>query len=87
MGGDKASDSLKITLASMHVHVVETRPMLEFAKNEPFTAGMPWDMVQANESKLGEDTVKNWAKNKKEILKGFGELKEILERSGDTTAI
>ncbi|KAH7342751.1 NADPH-dependent FMN reductase [Rhexocercosporidium sp. MPI-PUGE-AT-0058] len=80
MGGDNASDSLKITLESMYAHVAETRPMLSFAKNEPITAGMPWDMIQASQGKLGEDTAKDWAQKKEEIVKGFGELKEFLVR-------
>ncbi|KAH9216897.1 flavoprotein-like protein [Leptodontidium sp. 2 PMI_412] len=80
MGGDKASDSLKITLESMYVHVVETRPMLSFAKNEPITAGMPWDMIQASQGKLGEDSVRDWVQKKEDIEKGFGELKDFLAR-------
>ncbi|KAG4436161.1 hypothetical protein IFR05_008365 [Cadophora sp. M221] len=87
MGGDKASDSLKITLESMYVHVIETRPMLFFAKNEPVTAGMPWDMIQASKGKLGEDTVRDWAQKKEEIIKGFGELRDFLVRTAETTPV
>ncbi|KAK0125400.1 hypothetical protein ONS95_000584 [Cadophora gregata] len=83
MGGDKASDSLKITLESMYVHVVETRPMLAFAKNEPITGGMAWDMVQASQGKLGQDSVKEWAEKKDEVIKGFAELKEFLIRPAE----
>ncbi|KAL2075614.1 hypothetical protein VTL71DRAFT_557 [Oculimacula yallundae] len=83
MGGDKASDSLKITLESMNVHVVETRPMLAFAKNEPFTAGMPWDMIQATQGKLGEESAREWDQTKEEILRGFGELKEFLAKPAE----
>ena len=87
MGGDKASDSLKITLESMYVHVVETRPMLAFAKNEPVTGGMPWDMIQASQGKLGDDSAKKWAEKKDDILKGFGELKEFLMRPAETASV
>ncbi|PVH89672.1 flavo protein [Cadophora sp. DSE1049] len=86
MGGDEASNSLKITLESMYVHVVETRPMLAFAKNEPITSGMPWDMVQASQGKLGDESVKEWAEKKNDIIKGFGELKEFLTRPAETAS-
>ena len=43
-GGDRASDSLKISLESMLSHVIETRPMLPIAKNEPSEYGMPLDL-------------------------------------------
>ena len=70
----------------MYVHVIETRPMLSFAKNEPITAGMPWDMIQASQGKLGEDSVKDWAQKKDDVVKGFGELKEFLVSSAVTAA-
>ncbi len=54
--------------------------MLSFAKNEPITAGMPWDMIQASQGRLGEDSLKEWVQKKEEIVKGFGELKTFLTK-------
>lgn len=77
-GGDKASDSLKTSLEALFTHVVETRPMLPFAKNEPFEYGVPLDLRLAWEGRLGEQSVKEWGEKKSEIAKGFGELMEYL---------
>ncbi|CZR57316.1 related to flavoprotein [Phialocephala subalpina] len=85
-GGEKASDSLAVSLKSMHTVVMETRPMLSLAKNEPFEFGMPLDLRLAATGKLGDDTLKAWEEKKKEILKGFGELKQFLEKGGEVKA-
>lgn len=53
-GGDKASDSLTVSLKSMFTVVMETRPQLSFAKNEPIEYGMPLDVRQAGGGVLGE---------------------------------
>ncbi len=77
-GGDKASDGLKISLESMLSHVIETRPMLPFAKNELLEYGMPLHLRLAWEGKLGDQSLKEWQEKKGEVLKGFNELMEYL---------
>lgn len=85
-GGRPASDSLKMSLAqAIYAHVVETRPMLSFAKNEPFEYGMPLDMRLASTGKLGEQTLKEWVDKKPEIVKGFEELKAFLVKEPEAT--
>lgn len=85
-GGDKASDSLAISLKSMFTVVMETRPQLSLAKNEPIEYGMPLDLRQAAGGVLGEQTLKEWEAKEEEILKGFGELKEVLEKGPEIKA-
>jgi len=80
MGGFQASDSLKMSLETMFTHIVETRPTLSFAKNEPFEFGLPLDMRLAGAGKLGDQTLRDWQKNKADIGRGFEELKEYLMR-------
>ncbi|KAF8852300.1 flavoprotein [Acephala macrosclerotiorum] len=86
-GGEKASDSLAVSLKSMHTVVMETRPMLSLARNEPFEFGMPFDLRLAATGKLGEDTLKAWEEKKGEILKGFGELKDFLGKEPEVKAV
>jgi NAD(P)H-dependent FMN reductase len=86
VGGKPASDSLQMSLKeAIYAHVVETRPMLPFAKNEPFEYGMPLDMRQAATGILGEQSLKEWAVKKPEIIQGFGELKEFLVKAPEAT--
>lgn len=86
MGGGAASDALKLTLTKgIHAHVVETRPKLEFAKNEPFEYGLPLDMRLASTGTLGEQSLKEWVDKKPEIVKGFVELKDHLVRTPEPT--
>jgi NAD(P)H-dependent FMN reductase len=86
LGGGSASDGLQKTLTKgIHAYVVETRPMLEFAKNEPFEYGMPLDMRLASTGTLGEQSLKEWVDKKPEIIKGFGELKEYLVKGPEST--
>ncbi|KAH8806333.1 flavoprotein-like protein [Hyaloscypha sp. PMI_1271] len=84
-GGGSASDGLQKTLAKgIYAHVVETRPMLSFAKNEPFEYGLPLDMRLASTGTLGEQSLKEWVDKKPEIIKGFGELKEYLVKDSES---
>ena len=86
-GGGSASDGLQKTLAKgIYAHVVETRPMLSFAKNEPFEYGLPLDMRLASTGTLGEQSLKEWVDKKSEIIKGFGELKDYLVKDSESTA-
>jgi hypothetical protein len=86
VGGRQASDSLAMSLGkAMYAHVVETRPMLFYAKNEPFEYGLPLDMRLASTGKLGEQSVKEWGEKKAEIAKGFEELKAYLTKSPEPT--
>jgi NAD(P)H-dependent FMN reductase len=85
-GGSSASDALQKTLTKgIYAQVVETRPMLEFAKNEPFEYGMPLDMRLAATGTLGEQSLKEWVDKKPQIIKGFEELKEYLVKAPEST--
>lgn len=64
----------------MFTVVMETRPQLSLARNEPIEYGMPLDIRQAAGGVLGEQSLKEWEAKKVEILKGFGELKEFLKK-------
>lgn len=73
-GGNLSSDSLKQTLSGMKLRVVETRPMLKFAG-----PGRE-EMMMAAAGKVGRKTMEEWEEVAKEpLLKGFGELVELLE--------
>jgi NAD(P)H-dependent FMN reductase len=73
-GGNLSSDSLKQTLSGMKLRVVETRPMLKFAG-----PGRE-EMMMAAAGKVGPKTMEEWEEVAKEpLLKGFGELVELLE--------
>jgi len=78
-GGEKASDSLAVSLKSMRTVVMETRPKLTLAKNGPIEYGLPLDLRLASVGTLGEQSLEDFQAKKDEILKGFGELKECLE--------
>jgi NAD(P)H-dependent FMN reductase len=76
-GGTSASDQLKTVLTGMKTKPVETRPQLAFSGG----AQGP-DMRAALGGELGEDTKKEWEKEKKaEILKGLEELKNSLQEA------
>jgi NAD(P)H-dependent FMN reductase len=74
-GGSISSESLNKTLSGMKLRVVETRPQLAYAspgKGEMLTA--------SSTGKLGPKTLEIWGKESKDaLLKGFGELVELLE--------
>lgn len=70
----------------MFTVVLDTRPQLSLAKNEPIEYGMPLDLRQAAGGVLGEQTLKDWDAKKEEILKGFGELKGFLEKGTEVKA-
>jgi NAD(P)H-dependent FMN reductase len=74
-GGNFSSDALKQTLSVvMKLRVVETRPMLKFASRGREEAMM------AAVGKVGPKTMEEWEEAAKEpLLKGFGELIELLE--------
>lgn len=73
-GGNLSSDSLKQTLSGMKLRVVETRPMLKFAG-----PGRE-ELMMAAAGKVGPKTMEEWEEVAKEpLLKGFGELVELLE--------
>ncbi|KAG0646096.1 NAD(P)H-dependent FMN reductase LOT6 [Hyphodiscus hymeniophilus] len=74
-GGASASESLQKTLNGMKLRVAETRPKLEFS-------GWPdkSEMMSAAGGKIGPKTLEHWeAESKETLLKGFGELIELLE--------
>jgi NAD(P)H-dependent FMN reductase len=74
-GGKTSSESLQKTLAGMKLRVVETRPQLPYAG-----PGMGEMLAAAGTGKLGQNTLELWGKEGKEpLLKGFGELVELLE--------
>lgn len=74
-GGNFSSDALKQTLSVvMKLRVVETRPMLKFAG-----PGREEAMMTAM-GQVGPKTMEEWEEAAKEpLLKGFGELVELLE--------
>lgn len=77
MGGTNASEQLKTVLTGMKLKVVETRPSLSF-----HGGGAGPDMYQAMSGVLPEASTNDWeAEKKDEILKGYGELKELLNAS------
>lgn len=86
-GGNYSSEAMRRTLAEgIFSHVVETRPTLPFAKNEPFQFGLPHDLLIAGAGILGEQSLKEWeAERKSDIVRGFGELKEYLAREPEPT--
>ncbi|PMD39144.1 flavo protein [Hyaloscypha variabilis F] len=88
LGGGSANDALNLSLTKgIHAHVVETRPKLAFAKNEPFEYGLPLDMRLASTGQLGEQTLKEWNDDKSDIVKGFEELKEYLVNTLEPTPV
>jgi NAD(P)H-dependent FMN reductase len=74
-GGSNSSEQLNKTLGGMRLRVVETRPQLAYAgpgKEEMFAA--------SSTGKIGPRTLELWEKeNKEQLLKGFGELVELME--------
>jgi NAD(P)H-dependent FMN reductase len=88
LGGGSANDALNLSLTKgIHAHVVETRPKLAFAKNEPFEYGLPLDMRPASTGQLSEQTLKEWNDDKSDIVKGFEELKEYLVNTLEPTPV
>ncbi|KUJ22122.1 flavo protein, partial [Mollisia scopiformis] len=70
-GGEKASESLAVSLKSMHTVVMETRPMLSLVRNESIEFGLPLDLRLAAGGTLGEESLRRWEGEKKEeVLKG-----------------
>lgn len=75
-GGNLSSDALKGTLSGMKLRVVETRPMLKFA-GWPDKSEL---MMAAGQGKVGTKTLELWEEEgKAPLLKGFGELVELME--------
>lgn len=73
-GGEMSGENLKRTLDGMKLRVVETRPMLKFAP------GQEEIMMATGAGKLGQKTLDSWEEGEKEVLlKGFGELIELME--------
>jgi NAD(P)H-dependent FMN reductase len=72
-GGEISGASLKRTLEGMKLRVVETRPMLKFAP------GQEEIMMAAGAGKLGQKSSDSWEGEKEVLLKGFGELVELME--------
>jgi len=74
-GGNMTSDSLKQTLSGMKLRVVGTRPQLKYAG-----PGMDDMMAASTTGTVGPNSLKLWEEEGKEpLLKGFGELVELLE--------
>ena len=74
-GGSNISEQLEKTLTGMKLRVVETRPQLPYAG-----PGMADMFAATGTGKLGPNTLELWEKEGKEpLLKGFGELVELLE--------
>ncbi|KAL2066648.1 hypothetical protein VTL71DRAFT_2720 [Oculimacula yallundae] len=79
MGGTAASDSLKGTLAGMHMKVVETRVNLTFPDADAANHNMSPGLMGAIGGKLVESVGEKWREEKgEEIVKAFAELKEKL---------
>ncbi|KAG4423433.1 hypothetical protein IFR04_003400 [Cadophora malorum] len=79
VGGMGASDALKKTLEGMHLRVVETRVALTFPDADPENHNMSPGLIGAIGGKLIEEVKEKWrVDSKDELLKGFGELKEML---------
>lgn len=60
--------------------------MLSLARNEPFEFGMPLDLRLVGGGMLGEQSLRDWEGKRDEILRGFGELKEFLEKGIEVKA-
>ncbi|KAJ0382131.1 hypothetical protein COL922a_013172 [Colletotrichum nupharicola] len=71
-GGNRASEQVKGTLEGMKLRVAATRPALSFA------GGAGSDLVAAIKGEVGEDSRKDWEAKSEDILKAFGELKQLL---------
>jgi len=80
-GGSVASDHLKKTLEGMHLQVVETRPQLEFPGADPTQHNMSPSLMAAMGGVLAEPAKEAWVSKKDELLKGFGELKQLLTKT------
>lgn len=74
MGGKNASEQLKTVLTGMKLRVVETRPQLAFAGA---VAGP--ELWSAIAGQLGELTKTAWTEGKGDLVKGFGELLELIK--------
>lgn len=77
-GGSPAAESLAASLESVGCVVVDSKPALSFARNEPMTMGMGADSIAASQGNLGEASLAEWAEQSEEILKGLEEVKELL---------
>jgi NAD(P)H-dependent FMN reductase len=74
-GGSNSSEQLKKTLSGMKLRVVETRPQLAYAG-----PGMEEMFAASSTGKIGPRSLELWEKeNKEQLLKGFGELVELME--------
>ncbi|KAF5022835.1 hypothetical protein F66182_5129 [Fusarium sp. NRRL 66182] len=73
-GGNRASEQLAGTLKGMKLKVVETRPALKFH------GGAGPDMfLAAGTGQLGEDTKNGILAETADLIKAFGELKDLLK--------
>jgi NAD(P)H-dependent FMN reductase len=79
MGGKTASASLTTTLAGMHLQVVESKPSFEFPDRDAANHNSSPSLTSALGGELHEDSKKAWGADTVELLKGYGELKELLE--------
>lgn len=77
-GGKNASEQVKVSLEGTEMRVSPTRPQLVFYKSDEIS-----DIFMAmHKGELGEKSHEIWtSKDKQDILKAFGELKEALETS------
>ncbi|UKZ93135.1 uncharacterized protein TrAFT101_008059 [Trichoderma asperellum] len=75
-GGKNASDQVKTSLEGTEMRVSPTRPQLVFVKSDEIS-----DIFTAmHKGELGERSREIWTtKDKQDILKAFGELKEALK--------
>ncbi|KAF4913013.1 NAD(P)H-dependent FMN reductase [Colletotrichum viniferum] len=71
-GGNRASEQVKGTLEGMKLRVAATRPALSFV------GGAGSDLVAAIKDEVGENSRKDWEAKSEDILKAFGELKQLL---------
>ncbi|KAF9878396.1 NADPH-dependent FMN reductase [Colletotrichum karsti] len=73
-GGNRASEQLQGTLEGMKLRVAGTRPALAFS------GGPGPDFIAAmSKGELGEESRKEWEGKSADILKAFGELKQLLQ--------
>lgn len=81
VGGTNASAQAKQVLEGMKLRLAATRPAL------PFTGGPGPDLYAAmGQGEMGEESRKDWLANQSaDILKAFGELKDLLNEPPKAT--
>lgn len=65
------------------------KPVLdsEFCLEKAILTPNSYTVIQASRGKLGEDSLKEWAQKKEDVMKGFSELKAFLTKPADAEAV